>query len=165
MYSSKNLYNNILLFLSVLVGAFWCFFNDFTAASYVWYDFLQKYSWLELPFLWPNKIKQATVSILPSSENKDSSVFWKSKFWGSLQLLVIHFKIYFKIIAILAILAISLSFYKDSSTKLVRITFSDNPITVWLVQALTHRMFPSYSFTIIVHISQIEVCKKIMIKK
>ena len=51
-------------------------------------------------------------------------------------------------------LAINLSFYKDSSTKLVRISFSDNPITLWLVQALIHWIFPIYCFTIIVHYLQ-----------
>ena len=100
--------------------------------------------------------RQAKGFILPSSKNKDSSVFWKSKCLSSLQLLVTHFKIYFKIIHLLAI---SLSSYKESSTKLVRISFSDNPITLQLVQALTRSIFPSCCFTIIVHISQIEVCK------
>ena len=48
-------------------------------------------------------------------------------------------------------LAISLSFYKDSSTKLVHISFSGNPINLWLVQALIHWIFPIHCFTIIVH--------------
>ena len=37
--SSKNMRNNIWLFLWVLVRIFWCFINDFTAASHVRYGF------------------------------------------------------------------------------------------------------------------------------
>ena len=41
MYSSKNLYNNIWLFLCVLVGAFGFLFERFfTAVCHVWYGFL-----------------------------------------------------------------------------------------------------------------------------
>ena len=45
----------IWLLLCVLVGALWCYLNVITAVGHVPYDFLERFSRLELPtFLWPN---------------------------------------------------------------------------------------------------------------
>ena len=107
-HSFENLHNEILLYLCVLVGAFW-FFKIFLLLSTKFDMVFCKIS--ELSFFWPSKTKYrkwvpsfpqvritnpyGNFSIQINLKLKDSSVFLKSKFCGDLQLLVIHLKLHF----------------------------------------------------------------------
>ena len=95
VYSSKNLYSKIWLFLCVVVGAFWFFWLFLQLSVMIWF-FAKNQN-----FHFHDQIKQNTSNkfhplikweITNQYGNfsnhiniKESSVFQKSKYWGGLQ--------------------------------------------------------------------------------
>ena len=98
VYSSKNLYNNIWLFLCVFVGAFWLF-KMFLLLSAIFDMFFSQKPRTSIFMTKWNKI-QAISSILPSSDNNKPirKLFEPNKLKGQLSFLEIKILVWFTII-------------------------------------------------------------------